>query len=272
MPRAIQSAEQLVDAAYLIAELLGGEDGARDWLRRLDGAGTYTAARPRNLTADNQQLIAEELAAVGLLDPDGNVDEYRLDELDQVFQLVPHIRAAEQARVPDPVSQLVCTVPPQVKLPPRLRPLAKSLSTLVSDALRSAETDRVLLASPYWSAEGCQRLRPAMQRAHDLAIPVVLAGARRIDTSHFHAMTGFADLLRADGFDVRAMEFVNPLPESICHAKIVCGRTGYLGSGNLTVAGLERHVEVGLPLGPQDVQRAWWLVDLLTEAGLLADL
>lgn len=272
MPRTIQSAQQLVDAAYLLAELLGGEDGARDWLRRLDSAGTYAAARPRNLTADNQQLIAEELAAVGLLDADGKVDEYRLDELDQVFQLVPHVRAAEQARIPDPVSHLVCTVPPQVTLPPRLRPLAKSLSTLVSDALRSAEDGRVLLASPYWSAEGCERLRPAMQRARDLGLPVVLAGARRLDTGHFAAMAGFAERLRADGFEVRAMQFVNPLPESICHAKIVCGRTGYLGSGNLTIAGLERHVEVGLPLGPQDVQRAWWLVDLLIEAGLLSDL
>lgn len=272
MPRTIQSAQQLVDVAYLLAEMLGGEVGARDWLRRLDTAGTYTAARPRNLTADNQQLIAEELTAVGLLDGDGKVDEYRVDELDQVFQLIPHVRAAEQARIPDPVSTLVCTVPPQVQLPPRLRPLAKSLATLVSDALRSVEDDRVLLASPYWSTEGCERMRPAMQRARDLGLPVVLAGARRVDTGHFAAMTGFADRLRADGFQVRVMEFVNPMPESICHAKLVCGRTGYLGSGNLTIAGMERHVEVGLPLGPQDVERAWWLIDLLVEAELLAEL
>ncbi len=272
MPRAIQSAQQLVGIAYLLGEMLGGEDHARDWLRRLDGSGVYASVRPRNLSADNQQLIAEELACVGVLDSDGKVDGYRVDELDQVFQLIPHVRAAEQARMPDPVSTLVCTVPPQVVLPPRLRPLAKSLATLVSDALRSAERDRVLLASPYWSAEGCERLRPALQRARDLGLPVVLAGARRSDAGHFSAMTGFADQLRADGLNVRALAFVNPMPESICHAKIVCGRTGYLGSGNLTVAGMERHVEVGLPLGPQDVERAWWLIDLLVESGLLAEL
>ncbi|MGX6446862.1 phospholipase D-like domain-containing protein [Patulibacter sp. S7RM1-6] len=271
MVPAIHAAERLVDAAYLLAELLGGEDQAREWLRRLDTAGGFRAARPRNLSADNQQLFAEELSSAGLLHGDV-VDEYRVDELDQVFQLIPHIRAAEQARIPDPVSALVCTVPPQVDLPVRLRPLARSLQTLVADALRSAEDGRVLLASPYWSPDGCGRLRPAMQRALDLGLPVVLAGARRNDPLHFAAMAAFAGELRADGFKVRCLHFLPPLPESICHAKLVCGRTGYLGSGNLTVAGLERHVEVGLPLGPQDVQRAWWLIDLLVDARFLADI
>jgi hypothetical protein len=270
MARAIHAAQQLVDAAYLLAELLGGEEQAREWLRRLDTASGFQAARPANLSADNQTLLTEELAAAGLLHGD-TVDEYRLDELDQVFQLIPHVRAAEQARIPDPVSALVCTVPPQVQLPVRLRPLARSLQTLVADALRSAEDGRVLLASPYWSTEGCRRLRPAMQRALDLGLPVVLAGARRNDAGHFAAMSAFAADLFADGFAVRCLEFLPPLPESICHAKLVCGRTGYLGSGNLTVAGLERHVEVGLPLGPQDVQRAWWLIDLLVKGKLLDD-
>lgn len=168
---------------------------------------------------------------------DGAVDEYRLDDLDQVFQLLPHVRAAEQARVPDPVSALVCTVPPQVKLPQRLRPLARSLSVLVTDSLRSAGNEALLLMSPYWSTEGCRQLRPAMEGALRKGLAVTLAGAKPKDASHHAAMTSFAAQLRRDGFRrVRLLEFAAPHPESICHAKAVCGHTGYLGSGNLSPA------------------------------------
>lgn len=272
MPRQLPFAQQLVDSAYLLGELFGGEQTTRDWLRALDAAGTFDGARPQHMTPPNQRLAEGWLTVIGVLHADGTVDEYRLDDLDQVLQLVPHVRAAEQARVPDPVSALVCTVPPQVALPQRLRPLARSLSVLVADSLRSAEDGRVLLMSPYWSAEGCRQLRPAMEGALEKGLPVTLAGARPQDASHHTAMVGFAVQLRADGFPrVHLLEFAGPHPDSICHAKAVCGRTGYLGSGNLTVAGMERHVEIGLPLKPRDVERIWWLVDLLCEARLLVE-
>lgn len=268
--RQLQSAQRLVDATYLLTELFGGEAAARDWLRKLDGARTFAAARPGHMTAANQRLVQGCLAATGVLHDDGAVDEYRLDDLDQVFQLLPHVRAAEQARVPDPVSALVCTVPPQVTLPQRLRPLARSLSVLVADSLRSADTGPLLLMSPYWSPEGCRQLRPAMEGALQKSLPVTLAGAKPSDSGHHAAMTGFAEQLRRDGFRrVRVLEFAPPHHDSICHAKAVCGHTGYLGSGNLTVAGMERHVEIGLPLNAHDVERICWLVDLLAEAKLL---
>ena len=272
MPRQLQSAQQLVDAAYMLTELFSGEQAARDWLRTLDTARSFDAARPAHMTPANQRLVEGCLTATGVLHAGGAVDEYRLDDLDQVFQLLPHVRAAEQARVPDPVSALVCTVPPQVTLPQRLRPLARSLSVLVADSLRSADNEPLLLMSPYWSTEGCRQLRPAMESALRKSLPVTLAGAKPQDTGHYAAMTGFAAQLRGDGFRrVRIMEFAAPHPESICHAKAVCGRTGYLGSGNLTVAGLERHVEIGLPLNAHDVERIWWLIDLLIEANLLVE-
>lgn len=270
--RQLQSAQQLVDAAYLLTELFSGEGPARDWLRVLDAAPKFEVACPRHMTPANQRLVESCLAASGVLLDDGTVDQYRLDDLDQVLQLLPHVRGAEQARVPDPVSALVCTVPPQVALAPRLRPLARSLSVLVADSLRSAEVEPVLLMSPYWSAEGCRQLRPAMESALQNGLSVTLAGARPQDAGHHVAMEGFAAQLRTDGFRrVRVLEFLPPHPDSICHAKAVCGRIGYLGSGNLTVAGMERHVEIGLPLKAHDVERIWWLVDLLSEAKLLAE-
>jgi hypothetical protein len=272
MPRQLQSAQQLVDAAYLLGELFGGEQQSREWLRTLDAGPAFDAARLQHMTPANQQLVEGCLAATGILHADGTVDQYRLDDLDRVLQLMPHVRGAEQARVPDPVSALVCTVPPQVTLAHRLRPLARSLSVLVADSLRSAKDQPVLLMSPYWSAEGCRQLRPAMEVALQKGLAVTLAGAKPQDVGHHGAMIGFAAQLRAEGFRrVRALEFAAPHPDSICHAKAVCGRIGYLGSGNLTIAGLERHVEIGLPLKPHDVERIWWLVALLHEARLLVE-
>ncbi len=270
--RQLHSAQQLVDAAYLLGELFGSEQLTRDWLRALDAVSSFDAARPTHMTPANQRLVQGCLASTGVLHDDGTVDQYLLDDFDQVLQLLPYVRAAEQARVPDPVSALVCTVPSQVTLPQRLRPLARSLSVLVADSLRSAEDQPVLLISPYWSAEGCQQLRPAMAGALQKGLAVTLAGAKRREEGHHAAMTSFAAQLRSEGFRrVRVLEFVPPHPDSICHAKAVCGRTGYLGSGNLTVAGMERHVEIGLPLKAHDVERIWWLIDLLVEARLLVE-
>lgn len=59
------------------------------------------------------------------------------------------------------------------------------------------------------------------------------------------------------------------MPNAIFHAKLVCGTTGYLGSGNMTDAALGVHVEAGVPLGAVDVDQVWWLVGILVEAGLL---
>jgi len=50
VPRQLQSAQQLVDAAYLLTELFGGEQSARDWLRTLDTARSFAATRPAHMT------------------------------------------------------------------------------------------------------------------------------------------------------------------------------------------------------------------------------
>jgi hypothetical protein len=68
---------------------------------------------------------------------------------------------------------------------------------------------------------------------------------------------------------VLALEFVAPpeRPKCLFHAKLVCGARGYLGSGNLTDSGLGEHVEAGVPLGEVDIERVWWLIDVLKRAG-----
>jgi hypothetical protein len=133
---------------------------------------------------------------------------------------------------------------------------------------------RTLLASPFWSDKGTGVLRPYLQRSVDLGLPVTLAGARRrppddVGNDDLGAMLRLGRELKDAGSQVRALRFVPPIKSAIFHAKLVCGAEGYLGSANLTGAGLGEHVEAGLPLDPVDVDQAWWLLGLLEEAGLL---
>lgn len=266
-----RTAPKLVDLAYFLIELLGGETDARRWLRGLPDGVWVKEALPAFLSDDNRALLERRLDEASIA-AGGQVDSYRVAELDRVLELVPLIRAAEVRGQPAPRPSLVCTLPPEVALflPNARRNFGRSLGNLVLDALRSATDGPVLIASPYWSAPGCERLRPALQRALDRRLPVTLAGARREDQGHHEAMVAFGERLGADGLDVRVLRFIPPKSTSLFHAKMVCGETGYLGSGNITAAGLESHVEVGMPLTPLDVAQAWWILDELERVEFLA--
>lgn len=263
----VDDAAQLVRAAYTLAELLGGEADALDWIS--GAAGDPETSLPTHLTPDNRALILEELADAGGMQG-GEIQPRRLDEVGQVLRLAPLLRAAEDGRRPAPASRLVCTVPPEVVLPSRMRHIQRSLSLLVADSLRSPGA-QVLLAAPYWSRDGVDAIRPALQRACDHGIPITLAGARRKDAIHHAAMLTFAHDLWSDTPNIRVLTFCPPRDKSLFHAKIVAGKRGYLGTGNLSFGGFEGNVEVGLPLDETDVERIWWLLDTLMEAELLQE-
>jgi hypothetical protein len=82
-------------------------------------------------------------------------------------------------------------------------------------------------------------------------------------------MITFARELRSVGARVEVLTFDPPREKSLFHAKIVAGKRGYLGTGNLSIGGFEDNVEVGLPLDETDVERIWWLIDQLVEGELL---
>jgi hypothetical protein len=262
---AVDTASATVHAAYTLAELLGGEPDALAWTLTADG---FAADRlPRSLSRDNRELLLEVLEDAGAT-RNGQIDRFRTAEIARVLQLAPLMRAAEDARRPAQSSRLVCTMPPEAVLPAEMRYIQRSLAILVADTLRSP-ADRVLLAAPYWSASGtAQLLRPLTYAiAHD--VPITLAGARRIDTGHYTAMTGFAGDLRNAGARVDVLEYIPPHEKSLFHAKIVAAKRGYLGTGNLSIGGFEDNVEVGLPLSETDVDRVWWMIARLVEADLL---
>ena len=71
--------------------------------------------------------------------------------------------------------------------------------------------------------------------------------------------------------NVIALRICPSNPTSIFHAKLACGRVGYLGSANFTGRGFGEHVKAGLPLTEPDVDRVWWLLGLLRAGGLLKE-
>jgi hypothetical protein len=263
---AVDAASATVRVAYTLAELLGGEPDALAWTMSAEG----DAARmlPANLGHDNRALLLEELEDAGATRY-GKIDHFGTAEIARVLQLAPLMRAAEDARRPAASSRLVCTMPPEVVLPAEMRHIQRSLAILVADTLR-APGDRVLLAAPYWSGPGTAQLLGPLTFAIAHDVPITLAGARRIDLAHHTAMTSFARELRAAGARVAVLEFNPPREKSLFHAKIVAGRRGYLGTGNLSIGGFEDNVEVGLPLGETDIERVWWLIEQLVDANLLA--
>ncbi len=265
MAVAVSSAMQLVQAAYTLAELLGGEDDAVDWIR--DAGGDASQALPESLTLDNRALIVEVLEATGAT-RNGEIDRFRLSEIASVLQLAPFMRAAEDSRRPARRSRLVCTIPPEAVLPPEMRYIQRSLAMLVADSLRTPG-ERVLLAAPYWSGAGTRQLFEPIKYAAEHRVPITLAGARRIDVAHHAAMLTFARELRRAGARIKVLTFDPPREKSLFHAKIVAGKRGYLGTGNLSIGAFEDNVEVGLPLDETDVVRIWWLIDRLEEGGLL---
>jgi hypothetical protein len=224
------------------------------------------------MTDDNKALLRERFQSAGTT-VEGSFDEVRLGELRTVMALVPLVRVMEESRRPAPRPSLVCTLPEVVELPKERRHFARSLATLVQDALRSAEDGPVLIASPFWSRPGCELLRPSLARTRERGLPLTLCGASRRDAERndHEVMLDFGRVLREDGFRAEAFGFEPPDGKGfgLFHAKVVAGRTGYLGSGNITAAGMERHVEMGVPLQLIDVERVWWLLARLREVELL---
>lgn len=262
-------AHRLVDAVYGALDLFAGsEPDMMAWSKHLHPDRPADDLLPIFFSIDSQAMLARHLAEAGVISDTGEVDPYALRGFQRVVELLPHVRAAEAARVPAPRPQVVLTVPKEVTLPAEARHLQKSLAGRVADALISANR-RVLLASPYWSEPGNEILFPSLAKATALHLPVTLAGAREEDGAYYAAMLSLGRRLVREGVDVTAYAYAPPKKSSLFHAKVVAGRVGYLGSANLTASGLGEHVELGMPLTETDVERVWWLIDVLTSAGVL---
>jgi hypothetical protein len=264
-------AQRLVACAYGARDLFGAEGDLVEWARALRADRPAESLLPAQFAPATAGALMSQLRDAGVVTQSGAVDEYRLWQFQQVIALLPYVHAEEQARVPPAKPKVVFTVPPGVTLPDSAAHLQRSLAERIFDVLTSATT-RTLLASPFWSDKGAEHLWAPLQTSVDLRLPITLAGARAdADRDDLGAMLRLAAQLRDAGAQVTALQFAAPKSGSLFHAKLVCGRVGYLGSANLTAAGLGEHVEAGAPLDEADVERTWWLLDVLVQAGLLVE-
>jgi hypothetical protein len=269
-----ESSARLVACAYAALDLFAGrEDELLTWARGMPAAGDAATLTPRAFDTGSAAALRSALVVAEVLDDEGAIDPVRALQFRETVELLPHFRAEEARRVPAPKPQVVFTLPEGLNLPADDGYLARSLAVRLSQVLGSADSDPVLLASPFWSGSGAAILRPALQRAVEWKLPITLAGARRRTDAetfdHLGAMLAFARSLAADGATVTALEYRPPVASSLFHAKLACGKLGYLGSANFTDRALGKHVEAGVPLAPVDVARVWWLVGLLRDSRLL---
>lgn len=265
-------AQVLVASVYQALDVFGNSEAELgEWAKGMDSDSLADGLMPSWFDAAERGALTRALVDCGVVRADSTVDRYRLLEFQEAVEFLPHFRAQELARRPEPKAQVVFTVPEAVVLPRDAAYLQHSLGARVTEALASAE-DRVLLASPYWSDQGTEKLWDATTKIRELGIAVILAGAKREPDAtydHLAAMLRFGRRLADEGADVTCKEFIPPVPNAIFHAKVVCGSVGYLGSGNMTDSALGVHVEAGVPLGAVDVDQMWWLIGILEEAGLL---
>jgi phosphatidylserine/phosphatidylglycerophosphate/cardiolipin synthase-like enzyme len=270
-----ESAARLVSCAYAALDLFAGrQDELVTWARAVPAAGDAAGLVPPRFDTGSAAALKAALGVAEVLDAGGAIDPVRALQFRETVELLPHFRAEEARRVPAPRAQVVFTLPEGLRLSGDDGYLARSLAVRLSHALGSAESEPVLLASPFWSAQGAAILRPALDRAVEWKLPITLAGALRNTSDeaydHLGAMLSFARALHADGATVTALEYRPPVASSRFHAKLACGHTGYLGSANFTDHALGKHVEAGVALAPVDVARVWWLVGVLRDSGLLA--
>jgi len=274
---AAQSSEIcLVVCAYAALDVFGGRDeDLLTWAKALPERGTAANTAPRGFDSASSMALQRALRRGEVIDSRGDIDAKELLRFRELVKLLPYLRAEERRRILDPKPQVVFTLPEGLQLPDADVHLARSLTVRLSEALNSATVEPVLLASPFWSSSGTTILRPSLSRAIKLGLPITLAGACAPAEGqiydHLAAMCRFATQLRRDGASVVCLQYRPPFPSSLFHAKVACGRIGYLGSGNFTDHALDKNVEAGVPLQPADVSRVWWLIQVLCRAKLLVE-
>jgi len=268
-----EAAEALVEAVYKALDLFGGDETALlAWAKTLDSDAGAAGVAPVYFAPASVGALTRALTACGVVHDDATIDRVRMLQFQEACELLPHFRRRERVRVVAPPPKVVFTVPPAARLDTANAHVQRSLASRLNTVLAGSD-GRTLIAAPYWSTQGTDLLWDGTARARELGHEIVVAGARASSNGHDHllAMRRFGHRLQSAGAQVRCLEWVDPDPSSIFHAKLVCADEGYLGSGNFTHAAMTVHVEAGTVLTAAEVDRVWWLIEQLEGAGLLRE-
>lgn len=229
--------------ASLIAKL-ADEGGAG---ARIDAAALRTALSSVGCGGTTGEWLVN-LELLGVVDRAGRLDVYRADLVASALELAADSFSPLGTQ---PFWAPVATLPSELRpllRPPPLRQTAGVLLDLIDRA-----TEKILLAAPFVDLHAvaflADSLLSAARRSVDVAVITSLGQS-----------THFAEFGRCWSADpnargrLRVTEVQTHLSSLGSHAKVIVidSQRGYVGSANLTAAGLGRHVEIGVELaGPQ---------------------
>jgi phosphatidylserine/phosphatidylglycerophosphate/cardiolipin synthase-like enzyme len=200
------------------------------------------------------------LALLGVLTEDRRLDETAARDVATALRLVGD--SFEPRPVPGRWA-LVATVPPDVAVRPPMRRTAGVIVGQIERARRS-----LFLAAPFVDTSALRFLGPPLLAAAGRGVPVrMLTSADSAPAVRELGERWPAD--SAGGPLVVATTPATALSTLGSHAKVVVadGEHAYVGSANLTAAGLGRHVELGVEIEGVEVQELSRLLLALSRLG-----
>lgn len=197
------------------------------------------------------------LRTLGVLDAAGRFDGRRADDVAIALGLVGdsfEIAPPRSAWAP------VATVPEAIRSAMRPPPLRQTAGVLLGLVDRARE--RVLLAAPYVDATAEHHLHASLAAAMRRGVRVNVLTS----VGHGAELNPLVDdAVRSPRCRLSIAELHTDISSLGSHAKVlvVDGSEGYVGSANLTAAGLGRHVEVGVEVSGPQVEDLVRLLDAL---------
>lgn len=181
-----------------------------------------------------------------------------------------HESVAMIGKAPDQTDWLCAAIPNQLdeRHRERIRTFAIDLRSAVVDLIATSQS-RLVLASPFWDSSTLRELLPLLIRRMDSGVEVTALGRFRLHEIRALGET-LAKLVRHPRF--RAVSWFHSESGEIntFHFKAVisdAGRKAYLGSANLTMAGLRSRMELGLIVHGRVAQNLAAVIDSVVALG-----
>jgi phosphatidylserine/phosphatidylglycerophosphate/cardiolipin synthase-like enzyme len=188
------------------------------------------------------------LRSLEVLRPDGRLDSRRAESVATALELAADsFSELGTARFWAPVATVPNELRPLLR-PPPLRQTAGVLLDLVDRA-----THEIRLAAPFVDANAVEFLAESLLGAgrRSVSVTIITSAGQGVHFVRLAQRWGENPAVRGR---LRVCELRTHLSSLGSHAKIIVvdAEHGYVGSANLTAAGLGRHVEIGVELaGPQ---------------------
>jgi phosphatidylserine/phosphatidylglycerophosphate/cardiolipin synthase-like enzyme len=171
---------------------------------------------------------------------------------------------------------IYCTWSHRTELPDRLQLLFGDLDDCLRQLIAAAQTS-LLIVAPYLSVGGFQLLASAMSVCleRSVAIKIVTQLQGQPAEANRMALTSlverFKDEIAHSRYGIRILSARND--DLFIHAKIVVADSarGYIGSANFSARGLDRNLELGVPLSTPQAKSIDELINYLESRGSIAE-